>query len=324
MRSADLTGKLLAFARKGQYRREVVDVAEVLSDAVELLRRSIDKRIDIELDFAPGPLQAMGDASLLQNAFLNLALNARDAMPDGGTLRLGARRCRLDTGRARALGHDVEPGAYVCVSVADDGEGMDEATRKHMFEPFFTTKAPGKGTGMGLASVYGTVRRHGGGISVVTAPGAGTSFEIFLPETRRERVRRRGSRHLESGTGGLRIMVVEDEPVVRRVLARLVEELGHSATTCADGLEAVERFRQLGSDIDLVILDLVMPKQNGRETFHALREMDPSVRVLISSGFTAEGGAQELLDEGAAGFLQKPFDLEQLSDAIHDAHARVG
>ncbi len=324
LRSADLTGKLLAFARKGQYRREVVDVGEVLSDAVELLRRSIDKRIDIELDLASGPLHALGDASLLQNAFLNLALNARDAMPDGGTLKLGARRCHLDAEQARALGHDVEPGAYVSVSVVDDGEGMDEATRKHMFEPFFTTKAPGKGTGMGLASVYGTLRSHGGGIAVTTAPGAGTSFELFLPETRGERVRRRGSRPLESGTGGLRIMVVEDEPVVRRVLARLVEELGHSATTCTDGFEAVERFRQSGSDIDLVILDLVMPKQNGRETFYALRELDPSVRVLISSGFTVEGGAQELLEQGAAGFLQKPFDLEQLSEAIHDARVPGG
>lgn len=318
-RSADLTRKLLAFARKGQYQSEVVEVNGLLSDVAELLGRSIDKRIDIELDLVSGAVCTTGDPSLLQNAFLNLGLNARDAMPEGGRLKLCTRRCQLDAAGARALAQDLEPGPYLVVCVADDGVGMDEATREHMFEPFFTTKGPGKGTGMGLPSVYGTVRTHAGAIAVTSAPGEGTSFEIFLPVTEGRALDRRRRPRLEREERGLRIMIVDDEPMVRRVLGRLVAELGHLATTCSDGVEAVEQFRDVGSDLDLVILDMVMPRQNGRETFHALREIRPDLSILISSGFTVEGAAQELLDQGAVGFLQKPFDLEQLAEAIHRA-----
>ncbi len=319
LRSADLTRKLLAFARKGQYRSDVVDVAAVLSDVAELLRHSIDKRIDIELDLEPAARCTMGDASLLQNAFLNLALNARDAMPSGGKLRLGLHRCFLDAEAVSSVSPDLRPGYYLCAHVVDDGVGMDEDTRARMFEPFFTTKGPGKGTGMGLPSVYGTVGSHGGAISVRTAPGEGTRFDVYLPETQARSRKGVMIRPTEPAGRSMKIMVVDDEPAVRTVLARLVQELGHSATTCSDGMEAVERFRELGSDVDLVILDMVMPRQDGRETFYALRELDPAVNVLISSGFTVEGGAQELLEQGAVGFLQKPFDLGRLSEALRAA-----
>ncbi len=319
MRSADLTGKLLAFARKGQYRSDVVDVCELLSDVAELLGHSIDKRIRIQLDVPSEPLRTLGDPSLLQNAFLNLGLNARDAMPNGGTLLLRASRCRVDPDRARAFADAVSPGDYLCVRVSDDGVGMDESTRAHMFEPFFTTKAPGKGTGMGLASVYGTVRSHGGAISVTSAPGAGATFEILLPATRSKHVAKTRLRQTEAAAQSLKILVVDDEPVIRRVLGRLLEALGHASVTSVDGADALQKYREIGEQIDLVILDMVMPNKGGHETFFALREMNPDVRVLISSGFTVEGGAQALLNQGAAGFLQKPFALERLAEAIERA-----
>jgi CheY-like chemotaxis protein len=249
---------------------------------------------------------------------LNLGLNARDAMPNGGTLMLRASRHCVDPDSA--FPHAVSPGDYLCVSVSDDGEGMDDATQARIFEPFFTTKAPGKGTGMGLASVYGTVRSHGGSISVVSAPGAGSTFEILLPETKSTRVPTTRLRHTEPATRPLKILIVDDEPVIRRVLSRLLETLGHTPSMCVDGVDAVDHYRQFGSTIDLVILDMVMPRQGGRDTFFALRQINPAVRVLISSGFTVEGGAQTLLTHGAAGFLQKPFALERLAEAIE--HAR--
>ncbi len=314
-RSADLTQKLLAFARKGTVRRAPTDLNQQVRELAELLERSVDKGIEIDVSLDPSACVAVGDASMIHSAILNLALNARDAMPGGGHLQLRTERVVVGGASMPILEHELAPGAYVKVTVRDDGIGMDAATRRRMFEPFFTTKGPDKGTGMGLASVYGTADSHDGAVVVNSAPNEGTTVELYLPAAPLASVPRG---HAEVGItrDSLRILVVDDEPMVRKTLAVVLQHLGHRVDTCADGGEAIELLERAPGAFDLVVLDMIMPHLGGRETLRALRRLDPDMPALLVSGYSEEDTEEQLLEDGAQGFLQKPFNVDAIAQAI--------
>ena len=318
-RSADLTAQLLAFARKGQYRQEPVDVHAVLDEVVDLLRHSIDKRIRMESSFRADPAMTFGDETLLQNAFLNLGINARDAMPNGGLLRLETDLIELAPAALNQLGFQLERGKFVRVRVSDSGGGMNEETRKHIFEPFFTTKSRGKGTGMGLAAVYGAVRIHRGAIRVDSTLGQGSTFEVLLPLSDMNRAKKKRLPSTPPRHRGATILLVDDEQVVRDAMGEMLRGLGYQVETCTDGCEAVEKYRKCWKTIDLAIVDMVMPCMNGHDAFLAMREINPQLLALIASGYGLEGEPQKMLDAGIAGFLEKPIDLDELAARVSNA-----
>lgn len=305
-RSADLTGQLLAFSRKGQYLKVAVDMHAVIAETVAIVARSMDRRIHFQQILNGRPALVAGDPSQLQNMLLNLALNARDAMPEGGTLTF-----ETAVVRASAAAGESEPGDQLEVRVSDTGSGMSAEVQAHLFEPFFTTKAPGKGTGMGLAAVYGTVRNHGGTITVTSVVGQGTCFRVLLPMTSMPAdvaVSPAPAAHM----GQRGILIIDDEPLVRDLTGELLKDEGHTVFMAAHGVEGVALFEAHRQDIDLVILDMVMPEMNGRDCFRALKALAPTVRVLLVSGYSLDGDARAILAEGAAGFIQKPFQRDEL------------
>jgi PAS domain S-box-containing protein len=314
-RAEDLVGKLLAFARKGRGETKPVRVHESIRNAVGILERSVDRRIEIQTDLAADRCTIAGDPSQIQNIFLNLGINARDAMPEGGVLRFETTTVSLD-GDARAASLDLAPGEYLRVRVSDTGEGVDEADRQRIFEPFYTTKREAKSTGLGLSAAYGTVKEHGGAISLQSPPGEGAAFEILLPLAAEEIRPATRPEPDETRSGGGTVLLVDDEPTVRQMGRQLLESLGYAVFAAASGQEAEEVYQRHGEEIDLVILDLVMPHQSGRECFAALQEQDPAVRVLLSSGFPRDEEIDTIIDQGAVGFVKKPYRRAQLDEAV--------
>lgn len=312
-RAAELTQQLLAFARKGKYRSVPTDLHRVIVEVVELLRRSVDKRITISLSLEASSSTVMGDPSQLQNLLLNLGLNARDAMPEGGEMVFSSRV----TGVATDPDEDVRSlGPLLSVSVQDSGIGMDEETKRRIFEPFFTTKAVGKGTGLGLASVYGAVRNHGGIIRFTSELGRGSTFTIHLPllqsVTATPAEPGRAARQQVDGA----ILIVDDEPIVLASLSELLEVLGYQVRACGDPNEAIALYRQEWQNISLVFLDMIMPGIGGRDLFLAMREINPHIKAVLSTGHGQEGEAQSILDSGVQAFLQKPFDQAALEQVL--------
>jgi CheY-like chemotaxis protein len=236
-------------------------------------------------------------------------------MPGGGTITLETANVVLDGKDVKPWG--IRPGRYVRISVADTGTGMDEKTRLRIFDPFFTTKEMGRGTGLGLSMVYGIVSGHGGIIDVASEPGRGTTFFIHLPATERWAAREEAlSDKLVKGRET--VLLVDDEEMVLQVTRELLECLGYAVVTARSGGEAVELFLEKEGGIDLVILDMIMPGMSGARTFECLRAIDPGIRVILSSGYSMAGQAQEIMDRGCNGFLQKPFRMENLSRKIQE------
>jgi PAS domain S-box-containing protein len=314
-RSADLTKQLLAFSRKGKNLSIPVEINKVLVEVVAILEHSIDKRIEIRQHLNVRPSIALGDPTQLQNVFLNLALNARDAMPKGGKLIFETDIAELDDDFCQNHPYQIPHGRYLKVSVTDAGAGMSQETQRRIFEPFFTTKEQGKGTGMGLASVYGTVRNHQGAITVYSELGHGTTFNVYLPLSESEELPEEPIQRTPA-KGTARVLMVDDEEMVRNVGAAMLRALGYEVMTCQDGEEAVECYRNSWKHIDLVILDMIMPRMNGREAFMAMREINPDIRAILSSGYSINGEAQGILDEGVLAFIGKPFDRAKLSDTV--------
>ncbi|MCD6406242.1 MAG: PAS domain S-box protein [Planctomycetes bacterium] len=320
-RSADLAKQFLAFARKGKYESAPVNIHGVIAEVVSLLGRSIDKRITIKQNLEAEPPTAMGDATQLQSAFLNLAINARDAMPKGGELAFGTEVITLDEHYCRDHPYEITPGRYIQVSISDTGVGMDADTQKHIFEPFFTTKKDDRGTGMGLAAVYGTIKNHKGSISVYSEVDRGTTFRIFLPLADDQ------CKSVSVDTAVLpvvtpaSILIVDDEESVRDVIAVMLTSLGHKVVTCHNGAEAVEYYRRAWRNIDLVILDMVMPQLTGGEMFAAMKNINPAIKAILVSGYTVDGEAQDILNNGVLSFIQKPLRLADLSRHVNEALA---
>lgn len=316
-RSADLTAQLLAFSRKGKYFSIPVDIHRIVFEVVNLLQHSIDKKIELRQHLKANPPVTVGDSSQLQNAILNLALNARDAMPEGGKLSFSTSIEHLDKEYCKNSSYDIAEGDYIQVSVTDTGTGIDKENLERIFEPFFTTKEEGKGTGMGLAAVYGTVRNHKGAVNVYSEIGHGTTFSIYLPLVCERSEIKQGSAEEEKFVKGTaHILLVEDEDILCDLAYEMLADLGYEVVVCKDGKQAIEYYKDAWKKIDLVILDLIMPGVGGKEAFFAMRYMNPDIKVLLSSGYSVDGEAQNILDEGAKGFIQKPFRKAELSKKV--------
>jgi signal transduction histidine kinase/CheY-like chemotaxis protein len=308
-RGAALTRSLLAFSRRGAYRRRPILLHSVLDDMTPLLSRTIGKNITIERSDGP-PTIIEGDPAQLGQVLLNLCMNGADAMRGTGALTIATDEVELQAGELDGL----PAGRYAKLAIKDTGSGMDAETRKRAFEPFFTTKPVGKGTGLGLAMVFGAVQAHGGSIVVDSAPGIGTTMTIYIPASEASPALPTSDPLSKTRARGV-VLVVDDEPVVRTATARLVEQLGLTAVTAGDGEQAVDVYTQRQKEIVLVLLDMVMPKLPGPECYRALRKLGRTP-VLLVSGYAADAVTQELLDTGADGFLEKPYTAEQLGAEI--------
>lgn len=314
-RATGLTQQLLSFSRRKRSPKTPVDIHSIIQEVCPLLEHSLDKKIIIQQTLSATQHTLLGDATQIQNALLNLALNARDAMPEGGTLHFKTENITLTPTLIKSLALNRNAGAFLCISVSDTGIGMSEETQKHLFEPFFTTKAKGKGTGLGLASVYGTIRNHHGAIQVESKLKEGTCFKIYFHHTETQDeitplLEIQDLPTLKAPPSNL--MVIDDEDTIRKLVGEILEMAGHQVIYCKDGSEAVEWFQKSTKKIDLVILDMIMPNLNGRETFIALKKMQPTLKVLISSGYSINDDIQYLLSKGAFGYIQKPFRADDL------------
>jgi len=259
----------------------------------------------------------MGDQTQLQNALLNLGINARDAMPKGGALIFTTAVKMMDEIACRTMMLSLAPGRYVEISVSDSGVGMAQEVMEHIFEPFFTTKAIGKGTGLGLAAVYGTVQSHNGALSVQSEPGVGSKFRLYLPVIEDETGEIARSAEVVAGSGG--ILLVDDEKLLRDIGSELLEGLGYTVYPAINGEDALAVYAAHRDEISLVILDIIMPKMGGKDAFLQLRELTPALKVLFCSGFSSEGTNEELVRLGACGFIHKPYSRSELSRAVAEA-----
>jgi len=313
-RGAELTKQLLGFARLGKYDLKPLDLTRTVAKTSAMYGRARTD-ISVQLDFAPGLLAVLMDHSQLEQVLLNLLVNAGQAMPHGGQLLLRAENADLADEKGSLLG--VPPGLYVKLLVTDTGSGMDAKTMGRIFEPFFTTKGAGEGTGLGLASVYGIIKNHAGFIGVESEKGKGTTFTLLLPATERQVAEDKTPMAvLQHGTGT--ILVVDDEAQIVKFCARLLQKFGYEVLVAPGGRQAVELVRRYGAKISLVLLDMTMPEMSGRQTYETLRAIMPGIKVLLSSGRSIEGEAQQLLDSGCNGFIQKPFDAVVLSAKVQD------
>lgn len=320
-RARDLTTKLLAFARRERLETQQISVGSLLEDVLEIVRGSVPRTIVVE-EAVEDP-EASLDVSLGQVsvALFNIAINAVDAMPHGGTLRMTARQEVLPPGDPR-LGEGLAPGSYCCISIADTGVGMDEETRLRATEPFFTSKEDGSGTGLGLSVSQGVVETHGGVLEIESAAGQGTEVKVYLPWSRAPRLRPQAASPAVGETAAvLRVLVVDDEEEFRTTLTEELRSLGNQVVAVEGGTEALLWLREHPGQADLVLLDLIMPGLSGRDTYQALRELEPDVPVVLCSGFSQQGDAAELLEAGASAHLQKPFELSALSRVIRRALA---
>ncbi|MBT3374665.1 MAG: response regulator [Lentisphaerae bacterium] len=320
--SADLVAQLLAFSRQGKYRITRVDVHALVADVVLLLNRTVDRRIVIEQHLKANPSVTMGDESLLQSAILNLTINARDAILEGGTLEISTAVVALDEEFCRVHPHDTVPGEFLLLSVHDNGSGMDQETQNHIFEPFFAAKGSGTGD-LGLAAVYGTVGSHGGTLEVESAPGCGSVFRVYLPLAPAEELPETTVPPKRPAASSMRttthILFADDEKCIRLPSSEALRNKGYEVVLCEDGAEAVECYTTSWADVDLVILDLMMPKMDGHDAFRAIRAINPDAKVLLLSGFGLDSRIQAVLDEGAIDFLKKPFRLSALYEKVEKA-----
>ncbi len=314
-RAASLTQQLLGFARRGKHQNVCVDLHAVIQEVSGLLSATLDKNISLQQEFTPPSAPVQGDPGQMSQVILNLAVNAADSMAGGGDLVFHTEIVELTEAQRR---HDgIVPGRHVLLAVSDTGCGIRPDILPRIFEPFFTTKDQGKGTGMGLAMVYGIVQNHGGFIEVDSAPGSGTTFRLYFPEARgpeRRSLHGPGDEAIQAGSGT--ILVVDDEDAIRSVAAAFLQEMGYRVLTASDGAEAVEIYRRSQEPIDLVIIDMVMPAMGGRECFRAMKSIQPDLRAILSTGYDFNPVVQEILDEGMRGFVQKPYQLRQLSEVV--------
>ena len=315
-RGAELTRQLLGFARGGRYEVKPLNLNEVIRQSSVTFGRT-KKELTIHRQLRQGLWTVEADRGQIEKVVMTLFVNAWQAMPGGGDLTIET--CNAEIGEDHSLPYQVSPGRYVRVSVSDTGMGMDEQTQQRVFDPFFTTKAMGRGTGLGLATVYGIVKGHGGFIQVESAPGKGTTFTFFLPASGR---RRRADREIPTakGTVGAKktVLVVDDEPANMEVTKEILEILNYDVRTACTGRAAITIFHEYHEAIDLIILDMIMPGMGGGETFDRLKQIKPDVRVLLSSGYSLEGQAKDILNRGCLGFIQKPYKIEELARKIQD------
>jgi len=321
IRASGLTNQMLAYSGKGQLVVKPLDLNRLVEDMGNLLKVSISKKVQLRYDLHPELPAVEVDASQINQVVMNLITNAAEAVGDQ-TGRVTLRTYLIEADRQildrTYLREPLPAGPYVCLEVTDTGCGMSEATQARIFDPFFTTKFTGRG--LGLAAVLGIVRGHGGAIEVSSEVDKGSSFRIFLPVSDRptEQATPPDSADLDTWRGHGTILVVDDEESVRQVASSMLSRLGFSVLTAADGIDGVETFRARANEIDLVILDMTMPRLDGPDTLRELRRIRPDVAVLLCSGYTEQIAAEQLSEAGVAGFLQKPFLLDRLASKLRE------
>lgn len=316
--AAALTRQLLAFSRKQLLEPRVLDLNVLVYDMERLLQRVIGESIHIVIDPIRSGARVRADPNQLEQVLLNLGVNARDAMPSGGTLRIATQQRELKREEIVERGIDVPPGDYVLLIVSDTGSGMDDETRSRIFEPFFTTKGPGKGTGLGLATVYGIVKQSGGGITVESTPGQGCIFSIFLPATTDELDLAEPPPAEQKTDGSETILVVEDEEVVRQLICTVLGEAGYEILEAESPEDALQLARERKEPLHLLVTDIVMPGMNGPALGRAISEHQPSIKILYVSGYSDNDiSAQGVVDPGLV-VLQKPFTQQSLSRKVRE------
>ncbi len=309
---AALTRQLLGFAMGGRYEVQPSDMSRLV-EKIALLFGRTHKGITLNMHLQTGIWVVEVDRAQIEQVLLNICLNGAQAMSGGGTLTLSTRNASLPKEQAEAV--EVEPGDFVVVDIADTGGGIDRKVLNRIFDPFFTTQEMGKGAGLGLASAYGIIRNHGGFIGVATEADRGSVFSVYLPRSHKAVQ----AMHMESrgqAPGGRTVLLVDDEIIVLRVAEQMFKRLGCRVLTAQDGLTAVEIFKTQGKSIDLVVLDMIMPGMNGEEVFERLRQLDPQVKVLLSSGYSADERVQSMVRKGCLGFVPKPYNLALLAEKI--------
>ena len=315
-RGSDLTKQLLGFARGGKYQVRPTDLNELIEKSFEMFGRT-KKEIRVHRKYQKDIWTVEVDRGQIEQALLNLYVNAWQAMPGGGDLYLQTENVRLNERYVSPFG--AKPGNYVKVCVTDTGVGMDENTQQRIFEPFFTTKEMGRGTGLGLASAYGIINNHGGIINICSEKGKGTTFDIYLPAAQVPVSEQRpevGKNEIQQGHET--ILLVDDEDMIIDVGQDMLRAAGYEVLLARSGKEALEVYNKNKDKVALVMLDMIMPDMGGGEAYDRMKEINPDIKVLLSSGYSINGQASEILDRGCDGFIQKPFNMSQVSQRIRE------
>jgi two-component system, cell cycle sensor histidine kinase and response regulator CckA len=312
--AADLTNQILGFARGGKYEVKPTDLNELIESNSQMFGRT-KKEITIYKEYQKSAWTVAVDQGQIGQVLMNLFVNAWQAMPGGGELSITTTNITLDDNNVKPF--QVKAGKYVKLSVADTGLGMDEETQARIFEPFFTTKEMGRGTGLGLATVYGIINNHDGFIEVSSKKGEGTIFNIYFPAIEMKVVdEKKVDENLVRGSEN--ILLVDDEDLILDVGQRILKRMGYSALVARCGNEAIEIYSKKKDDIEMVILDMIMPDMNGGEVYDRLRAINPDIKVLLSSGYSLSGQASDIIDRGCKGFIQKPFNMKKLSKKLRE------
>jgi CheY-like chemotaxis protein len=314
-RAAELTSHLLSFARKQITEPKVIDLNALIAAVDPLLRRLLGEHITLKAVYEPGLGAVRADPMQLEQVVMNLAINARDAMENGGTLTLET--ANVELGAEYAATHpEVEAGEYVMIGVSDTGEGMDAATLARVFEPFFTTKDQGRGSGLGLATSYGIIKQCGGSIWAYSEPDYGTTFKVYLPRVRAALSVPEAKRPAAAASGSESLLLVEDDELVRRIASRILVSNGYKVHVAVDGADALSRFKELEGKIDALITDVVLPKVSAKELVQRLKQLKPELRVLYTSGYTENTVVHQGVVDAGVNFLAKPYLPADLSRAV--------
>ena len=310
--AANLTKQLLGFARGGKYEVKPTDINELIKKSSKMFGRT-KKEIKIHGKYQKDVWAIEADQGQIEQVLMNLYVNAWQAMLGCGDLYVQTENDTLDEDYVKPF--EIEPGRYVKISVTDTGVGMDEDTRQRIFDPFFTTKEKGRGTGLGLASAYGIIKNHGGFINVYSKKGEGTAFNIYLPTSEKEIIKEK-ELHGEIQSGNETVLFVDDEDMIIEVGELLLENMGYTVLIARSGKEAIDIYEKDKDKIDLIVLDMIMPDMSGGDTFERLKEINPAIKVLLSSGYSINGQATEILERGCDSFIQKPFNIKDLSQKL--------
>ncbi|RKY84990.1 hypothetical protein DRQ09_07880 [candidate division KSB1 bacterium] len=314
-RAATLTQQLLGFARGGKYNPVPLDMNDSILNTLKIVEKSFEKNIDLKLDLSQDLKLVEADRTQMEQVISNILINAKDAMPSGGEIHIKTQNIFLPEDYCRVF-PELEPGFYVKTSITDTGIGMPKEIKDKIFEPFFTTKGKGRGTGLGLSTVYGIIKNHRGQINVYSEPGEGSTFNIYLPVTEKEISFVEKEEKIFKGKGT--ILVVDDEKHIRDLTREMLTSLGYDVFLAENGVEAINLYKKNKDKINLILLDIVMPEKAGKDTFIELKKINPEIRIIIVSGYSQNGKAAEIIELGANGFLQKPFKIEEISKIIRN------
>jgi PAS domain S-box-containing protein len=312
-RAGDLTKKLLLFSRKGSKASSPIDIRAITEETVNLLSHVLNKNISLSVEKKADKTTIIGDDAQIQNALMNLAINAGHAMPEGGNLVFSLFNLELNEEYCKASPFSLEPGNYLEITIRDTGCGMTPEIQSHIFEPFYTTKEQGKGTGLGLSTVYGVVVDHNGAITVYSEPDRGTIFHLYFKTTGEKPILNK-PKDIPTGSGT--ILIIEDEELIRITVRAILVSLGYKVIEAENGQVGIEKYKERYSEIDLIILDMIMPVMGGRQTFEKIRGIDKEIPVIISSGFSKEDEMQKIKEGNVAGFLHKPFHREEIAEIV--------